>query len=48
MPRFVRASAPRTVGDDWLTELAEGGLMFTGIVTGLGTVREIVPLGARR
>ena len=29
-----------------LTELQAGGLMFTGIVTALGTVREIAPIGA--
>ena len=45
MPRFVRGSAIE-LGRGHVDRTEEGGLMFTGIVTGIGTVRELTPIGA--
>ena len=47
MPRFTR-HCTTAVGDDMLTEFTRRDLMFTGIVTALGTVRRIDPIGAGR
>ena len=48
MPRFRRV-ASRAAGADWLTEFERRedteAAMFTGIVTDLGTVREVQPIG---